>query len=363
MEKQQKHNTFNPDAFEISLGTHRDKNVIWLAFDYNPALIDLLKTQTKAHWSQSRKAWYLSDNRQNRSLCRLQHQIVGKEVLSQINAVNLPEFQKFQKVLILKGYSANTIRTYSIELAQLLYALKNHPVAELPSERLQSYFYYCTKELKLSENVIHSRMNAVKFYFEQVLHREKMFFDIPRPKKPLSLPKSLNFDEVKRLFAVVSNPKHLLMLQLCYGLGLRVSEIVHLKIRNIDSGRMKVLIERGKGKKDRFVNLPESILAELRHYYLEYQPKEYLFEGQFGGAYSVRSAQVVFKMAMNKAGIHKKIGIHGLRHSYATHLLELGTDISLIQKLLGHNDIKTTLIYTQVTDKSLIKVKSPLDCI
>jgi site-specific recombinase XerD len=234
-------------------------------------------------------------------------------------------------------------------------------VSDLSPERLQSYFYYCAHELKLSENAIHSRMNAVKFYYEQVLHREKMFFDIPRPKKPLSLPKSLNFEEVKRLFSVVSNHKHLLMLKLCYGLGLRVSEIVHLKIRDIDSQRLKVLIERGKGKKDRFVNLPESVLKELCQYYLEYQPKEYLFEGQFGGAYSVRSAQTVFKAAMDKAGIHKKIGIHGLRHSYATHLLELGTDISLIQKLLGHNNIKTTLIYTQITDKSLIKVKSPLD--
>lgn len=361
MDIQNTQSNFDPQAFKISLGSHRGKNVIWLEFDYNPKLIALLKTETKAHWSQSRKAWYLADNRQNRSLCRLQHNIVGKEVLTQINAINLPEFHKFQKSLILKGYSANTLRTYSIEFAQLLYILKSHPVAELSPERLQSYFYYCTRDLKLSENAIHSRMNAVKFYFEQVLHREKMFFDIPRPKKPLSLPKSLNFGEVKKLFSVVSNPKHLLMLKLCYGLGLRVSEIVHLKIRDIDSGRMKVLIERGKGKKDRFVNLPESILEELRHYYLEYQPKEYLFEGQFGGAYSVRSAQAVFKAAMNKAGIHKKIGIHGLRHSYATHLLELGTDISLIQKLLGHNNIKTTLIYTQVTDKSLVRVKSPLD--
>lgn len=363
MEVENKDWKFNPDCFKINLGTHRGKNVIWLEFPYNMALVASLKSQTTAHWSQSRKAWYLADNRFNRNLCRIEQNIVGKDVLTRISPVNLVEFQAFQKILTMKGYAPNTIRTYSIEFAQLLYVLKETLVKNLDPDRLQSYFYYCSYHLRLSESVIHSRMNAVKFYFEQVLHREKMFFDIPRPKKPLALPKSLNIDEVKRLFSVVENSKHRLILKLCYGLGLRVSEIVNLKISNIDSHRMKVLIQRGKGKKDRYVNLPESVLEELRAYYKEYLPKLYLFEGQYGGAYSARSAQLVFKKAMDKAGIRKKIGIHGLRHSYATHLLELGTDVSLIQKLLGHNNIKTTLIYAQVADKSLSRVKSPLDMI
>jgi len=124
---------------------------------------------------------------------------------------------------------------------------------------------------------------------------------------------------------------------------------------------MKVLIAAGKGKKDRYVNLPQTILEELRLYYRAFAPKTDLFEGEAGGQYSDRSAQAVFKNAMNKAGIIKTVGIHSLRHSYATHLLEYGTDISLIQKLLGHNDIKTTLSYTQVTNRSVAKVQSPLD--
>lgn len=239
--------------------------------------------------------------------------------------------------------------------------LKEHPVQKLSPERLQSYFLYCAKELKLSENQIHSRMNAIKFYYEQVLRREKMFFNIPRPKKPLLLPKYLNRQEVQKLFEATDNLKHRLILKLCYGMGLRVSEIVNLKIGDIDSQRMQVLVSRGKGKKDRYVNLPETILKELRLYYAAYHPQKYLFEGQYGGAYAVRSAQLVFKDAMQKAGIKKNIGIHGLRHSYATHLLELGTDISLIQKLLGHHDIKTTQIYTHVSQRDLSKVKSPLD--
>ncbi len=352
---------FDPGRFEISTGIHRGKNVIWLKFDYDSNLIKMLRSHTKARWSRTQKSWYVLDNTYNRNLCHLKQKVVGKQVLTKISDQNLPEFQKFQNMLSLKGYAPGTIRTYSVEFAQLLYVLKDYPVQDLPPERLQSYFLYCAKELKLSESQIHSRINAVKFYYEQVLHREKMFFDIPRPKKPLALPKILNIKEVQSLFAVTDNLKHRLILMLCYGMGLRVSEIVHLKIEDVDSTTMSVFIRRGKGKKDRYVNLPHAVLDDLRKYNSVYAPKKYLFEGQQGGQYSIRSAQLVFKNAMKKAGIHKKIGIHGLRHSYATHLLELGTDISLIQKLLGHNNVKTTMLYTHVGIRTLSTVKSPLD--
>ncbi|MBS1782096.1 MAG: tyrosine-type recombinase/integrase, partial [Bacteroidetes bacterium] len=342
-------------------GSHHGNKVIWVKFDYDKNLIQHLRSYAKVLWSASQKAWYMTDNSTHRNLCGLEPELVGKEVLLKISEINLPEFQKFQNILILKAYSVNTRRTYSIEFAQLLYVLKNFPVQELSKERLQSYFLYCHKELQLSENQIHSRINAIKFYYEQVLHQSKMFFDIPRPKKPVLLPKPLNVNEVKRLFSVTENLKHRLILQLCYGMGLRVSEIVNLKISDIDSLDMKVRIERGKGKKDRFVNLPNVVLEDLRKYYKEHLPKVFLFEGQQGTQYSVRSAQLVFKEAMKKAKINKKIGIHGLRHSYATHLIELGTDITFIQKLMGHNDIKTTQVYTHVTDMSITKIGSPLD--
>ncbi len=160
---------------------------------------------------------------------------------------------------------------------------------------------------------------------------------------------------------MVENPKHRLLLKLCYGMGLRVSEIAKLKISHIDSKRMQVLVNQAKGKKDRYVNLPESVLEELRTYYLEYKPKEFLFEGHYGTQYSVRSVQAVFKNAMKKAKINKKVGVHSLRHSYATHLIEQGTDIRFVQELLGHKDIKTTMIYTSLTDQAKRKIKSPLD--
>jgi len=355
------HGKFNHHLFIFSLGEHREKKVIWVGFPYNFQLVNHLKQYAKPYWSATKKCWYLPDNMSNRTLCHLELAVTGKEVVAKISTVNMPEFERFQDRLRLKSYSPNTLRTYSIEFAQLLYLLKDYPVKDLSPEKLQSYFLYCTKALKLSENGIHSRMNAIKFYFEQVLHREKMFFDIPRPKKPLLLPKSLNTVEVKKLFEVTDNIKHRLILQLCYGMGLRVSEIVHLKIEDIDSVSMRVLIQCGKGKKDRYVNLPQSVLEDLRNYYMVFRPKQFLFEGQSGGQYTIRSAQLVFGTAMKKAGIQKTIGIHGLRHSYATHLLEYGTDISFIQKLLGHNDIKTTLRYTHITSPAIQGIKSPLD--
>ena len=286
----------------------------------------------------------------------------GKTVMSQIHPVNQTALKRMHELLLLKAYSPNTVKTYCGEFAQLLYLLKNNPVDSLTPQRLRSYFLYCVKTLNLSENIIHSRMNAVKFYFEQVLGHEKLFFnEIPRPKKKSSLPKVISKNDIAKIFQHTDNLKHLLMLKLCYGMGLRVSEIVNLKITDIDSKRMLVHIQAAKGKKDRYVTLPESALQDLRNYYKLFRPKIYLFEGQHGGQYAIRSAQAVFKNAMQKAKINKAVGIHGLRHSYATHLLEYGTDMIFIQKLLGHSDMKTTAIYAKVSNRQLANIKSPLD--
>lgn len=352
---------FNKEHYQAELGTHNHKNVIWIKFPKNLELINHLKNFTKPKWSNSQKCWYVLDNQHYRLLFDLEEKIVGKQVFLKISKVNRVALQDLIDQLQLKAYSKNTIKTYSTEFAHLLYTIKDYPVQNLSPEKLKSYILYCINELNISENHLHSRINAIKFYFEKVLNREQMFFDIPRPKKPLLLPKALNTKEISKIIKVTENLKHRLIIQLCYGMGLRVSEITNLKVEHIDSQAMKVFIEKAKGKKDRYVNLPESILTELREYYKFYKPNEYLFEGQYGGQYSVRSVQNVFKSAMKKAKIFKNIGIHSLRHSYATHLLEYGTDISLIQKLLGHNDIKTTLIYTNITSKNIAAVESPLD--
>ncbi len=191
-----------------------------------------------------------------------------------------------------------------------------------------------------------------------------MFFEIPRPKKPLLLPKLLNEIELKKLFNALTNKKHKAMLFTAYSAGLRVSEVANLKIAHIDSQRMQIFIERAKGKKDRYVNLSPILLDILRNYLTEYSPKpnEYLFESeQTFLAYPTRTIQQIFTNAKNKAGIKKEVGIHSLRHSFATHLLDKGTDIKYIKDLLVHFNIKTTERYLHVSKEKLVNIKSPFD--
>lgn len=348
--------------FTFSFGKLNDKNVIFIRFEKNQKLITQIKALKDAKWDWNLITWYVPDTADYRKLFNLPEDFaIGKYVLSKISEVNQPEIQRLVHQLKLKGYSPNTIRSYVSEFAQYLYYLKNLSANKCGENEVRNYLIFCIEDLRLTENSLHSRINAVKFYYEKVLLLEKIFLEIPRPKKQSKLPKALNTYEVKRIFDVTENLKHNTMLKLCYGMGLRVSEILNLKVSNVDSQTMRVHIERGKGKKDRYVNLPESILEQLRAYYLEYKPKVYLFEGLHGGQYSSRTIQEVFKKALEKARITKKVGIHSLRHSFATHLLESGTDIRFIQELLGHNDIKTTFVYTHVTDKSIRKIISPLD--
>ncbi len=346
---------------EYTLGEHREKSVIFIKFAFNKEIIAETRQLVGARWSSSNKCWYVPDVIQYRNRFGLPLKSIGKIAFTKIDSVNGLEFKKYVETLQLKGYSPNTIRTYTNEFAQLLYILKEKAVIECNEDIIRRYFLYCINVLKLSESSLHSRVNAIKFYFEEILHRKEFFIEIPRPKKHSVLPKVIHSIDIKKLFEVTENLKHNTMLKLSYGMGLRVSEIINLKVVDIDSRSMQVFIERAKGKKDRYANLPESILEQLRKYYQEFQPKDYLFEGQYGGQYSVRSCQMVFQNSMLKAGINKQVGIHSLRHSFATHLLEKGTDVRFIQDLLGHKDIKTTLLYTHISDKSIKKIKSPLD--
>lgn len=352
----------NLEAYQFGFTTHHNAKIISISFLKDPVLIQDLKVQfPKARWSASRKFWYLPDRPHIRTALALPAAAWGEHQIEAIHPINQQAFEDYIQHLRLKAYSPNTLRTYITEFAHLLRTIKAFPVQNLSPEKLKDYFYYCLEKEKIKENHLNSRINAIKYYFEQVLHRDRMFFDIPRPKTPLLLPKMLSKEEVKAIFNQVENKKHLLILQLCYGMGLRVSEIVNLQIADIHSKIKMVHIRHAKGKKDRFVSLPEKVLELLRLYYLEFRPQQYLFEGQNNGAYSVRSVQQIFKNALRKANIKRNVGIHSLRHSYATHLLESGADIRHIQLLLGHNSIKTTQIYTHVTDVSKAKIQSPLD--
>jgi integrase/recombinase XerD len=352
-------------AIEIhyELGIHKEKEVIFIRFEPNFELNQRIKKVVGVRWSRTQKAWYVLDSAFFRTKFGLTPKpLIGKEVMANIQPINHAALQKYVETLQLKAYSVSTITTYRNEFAQLLYILKNKHVDDLDGPRLRDYFVYCTTVLKLSEHTLHSRINAIKFYFEKVLKREKLFLDIPRPKKPLQLPNVLALSQIERLFSKLENLKHKTMLYLAYSAGLRVSEVVNLKVKDIHSERMVINIKGAKGKKDRTVSLSPGILDLLRKYYLSYTPREWLFEGQYKEEqYSTRSLQQIFHRAKNEAKIRQDVSFHSLRHSYATHLHERGTDIKLIQELLGHNDIKTTLRYTHVSNRTIENIVSPFE--
>lgn len=350
---------------------YKTKPRILIRFAHNKEWNERIKNVTDAKWSNTYKGWHIPDTKENRKKCG----ITGEQELSLITSKqkisfplltenNQTQLYLFLEKLTLKKYSDSTITTYKNEFLQLLQMLKQIEVQYLTPEQLKRYMLYCTINLKLSENTLHSRLNALKFYFEQVLMREKFFWEIPRPKKHLILPKVLGEREITSLFNALSNKKHKAILFTAYSAGLRVSEAVNLKLKDIDSDRMQLLIEKAKGKKDRYVTLSPVVLDVLRSYIKEIQPrpKKYLFEGEIPGEpYSTRTAQKVFQRAKEKAGIQKHVTFHSLRHSFATHLLEKGIDIRFIKDILGHFSIKTTERYLHVSREKLVTITSPLD--
>lgn len=287
-----------------------------------------------------------------------------KYSLHKIHSNNRQVLSEVLEMLQLKAYSESTIRTYLNEISQFLQTIKHVPAENFTTERIKRYLNYCYVTLRLSENTLHSRINALKFYYEQVLKNEKIFWEIPRPKKPLQLPKVLGERELKKLFDAATNLKHKAILFVAYGAGLRVSEVINLRIQDIDRERQQLFIHCSKGKKDRYVRLSPLVLDILEQYYKlsKVKPINYVFEGlEKGQPYTIRSAQQIFADCKRKAGILKSLSFHSLRHSFATHTLEKGIDVVFIQDILGHFDIKTTKRYLHVRKDILINIESPIE--
>ncbi len=256
--------------------------------------------------------------------------------------------------LRIRNYSSRTIKSYVYHNQKFLEFIKKPP-DEITSSNIKNYLEYLTNGGK-GPSQRKQIIAALKFYYSEVLHR-KFFKYIKNPKIPKKLPVVLSRKEVKRLINVTKNPKHKLIIQLMYGCGLRLSEVVKLKISDIDIDRGMLTVRSGKGKKDRQIPIPKSLIEDLES---SFSRKKYLFEGRKGHL-SQRSVYKIIKKASKKAKIRKNVSPHTLRHSFATHLLESGTDIRYIQKLLGHSKLQTTQIYTKVSKSSLQKIKSPLD--
>lgn len=266
---------------------------------------------------------------------------------------------RYCQQLTLRRYSPRTLENYRRAFEGFM---RQH-MPRLPLELSpQEVIDYLSRRVEdgISEAYQNVIINAIKFYYERVENQPRQYYAIPRPKKPEQHPRVLDKSEVKAMLAGTANLKHRAMLSLAYGLGLRLGEVLALRPVDVDSKRMVLYVRGGKGKKDRDLPLPESLLALLREQFRAHRPLTFMFEGDKAGEpYSERSLQQVVKQAADRARIRRPVTMHMLRHSYATHLLEAGTDIRIIQELLGHNSIKTTEIYTHVARRQM--PASPLD--
>jgi site-specific recombinase XerD len=244
---------------------------------------------------------------------------------------------KLRQHLVLRKYSPHTIRTYLSVWKQFLSHFPETDPQTLNKENIQNYLYTLRKQNNLSASRQNQILNAIKAYYELVLGRPRSYYDIERPKRQKKLPKVMSMAEVKAVINAPANLKHKTILYTIYSAGLRSSEVLNLKVQDIHSDDGYILIRNAKGQKDRQTVLSPRLLKLLRKYVAQYRPKDYLFEGQKGGRYSPSSVRNIFKRALKKARVQRKLSLHSLRHSFATHLLENGTNLRHIQVLLGHN--------------------------
>ncbi len=371
---------------KIIVDTHKVRYVVFLEFARNDIIISKIREKFKAFWSASRKMWYIpkenfklrefsenltdiakitynyNDFKNSEKTNRFPNKNHSKdcEELSQ-NSIN-KRIEEFRKWLESKRYSNNTINRYIDSVKQFLLYYKDKDFKLLTNDDVLHYIHERIVKKGLSFSYQNQLVNGLKLYFGQVEKTAIQIKKLERPRRQHKLPNVLSKEEIKAILEAPTNLKHRAMLSLIYACGLRRSELLNLKISDVDSKRNMLIIRNSKGYKDRQVPISTKVIEMLRDYYRTYRPKNYLFEGkEIGDRYSERSLEQVLKKALKKSKITKPVTLHWLRHSYATHLLESGTDLRYIQELLGHKSSKTTELYTHVSQKSLQKIKSPFD--
>lgn len=266
-----------------------------------------------------------------------------------------------EQELKLKGYSAKTIKSYLGHIGRF-FNITHKTIDLITNDDIRVYLTGLLENKEKSHAYVNQAISSIKFLFSDVLKDQGIVADLPRPKKEQKLPEVLSQEEVLNILKSVNNVKHRTLLLLTYSAGLRVSEVVRLKVHDIDNNRMLIHIRQAKGRKDRYTILSPKALESLRQYAMLCRLKDWVFPGENNENHlSERSAQKVFETACKRACIQKDVSVHTLRHSFATHLLEGGTDLRYIQEILGHSNSKTTEIYTHVSQKSIAKIKSPLD--
>jgi len=261
--------------------------------------------------------------------------------------------QRMIDEMTLRGFSPRTHESYLGAVKDLAHYY-NQPPDRLNTEQVRQYLLYLERERHLSWSSLNVAASGLRFFYFNTLKWQPVKLDIPPRTTPRRLPEVLSREEVDRLISPVPNLKHRTLLMTIYAAGLRVSEAIALRVHDIDSARMTIRVVQGKGRKDRYTILSPRLLENLRQYWKQYHPKEYLFEGSKPQHHIHESVpQKTYNRAKQRAGIHKGIGVHTLRHCFATHLLEAGVDLRTIQTLLGHNAISTTMLYLQVRQQHI----------
>lgn len=369
-------------AIRVFRMRHREKDQLGLRFPYSTKIKIHLEKLDGISWSQTHKCHYLPDTpdhlRRLINHCRgvvwvdmtelkKSKPSVAKPKTKQATYATIPEGSEALKQLHQmdlymeqRRYAPATIRSYTAMLKRYIADERLEDFSVITLEAIRSYNVHLVHHRKVSFSHQNQWINAIKMMCH-VLDIAIDLEEVERPIKRKRLPVVFSKKEVMELICKTANLKHRFMLGLLYGTGLRVGEMIALKIKDIDGQRKMLFVREGKGLKDRMIPLGEGLLSQARQYYKAYVPKEYLFEGQDGGVYTARSAQNVLKQALSRAGIKKNATLHTLRHSFATHLLESGTDIRYIQALLGHSSPKTTMIYTHISESSLGMIRSPIE--
>jgi integrase/recombinase XerD len=371
-------------------GFERNREVIVIRFYYNPEIVEHLRAMGIARYNPGGKHWYADAKDFNykafteamrpvalvnyRELIPLPKQLkirASEPETEQPSArterkplcdENVSHVKQFRVWMEHKRYSTSTVKTYADAISGFLSFIQPKPASEAGNEDMVRYVHEYIIANHYSFAMQNQAVNAMKLFYREIIRARIDIERLERPRREHKLPNVLSKDEVKAILDALSNPKHKAMLSLIYACGLRRSELLNLKPQDVASKRGLLIIRQGKGRKDRVAPLPERIVEMLRDYYKGYRPKVWLFEGQKPGTqYSPTSLQEVLKTAVEKAGVKRSATLHWLRHSYATHLLENGTDLRYIQELLGHKNSKTTEIYTHVTDNSIKKIRSPFD--
>jgi len=371
----------------LKKAVHRDTDVIQFHFSRAHNLQEYLRPALDIKWSKTMNCWYTSykQGRTKEIISKLKGKAIvefaerkdftgipapfnevkvelPRPALEDLNEECKQKVEEFRAWLSSKRYSPNTISVYIDAIKIFLRFYSSKPVSEISNNDIVVFNNRYILANRLSASFQNQLVNSIKLFFSSVQNTKLELELVHRPKRPKVLPNVLSKEEVKAVLSSLVNIKHKTMLSLTYSCGLRCGELLRLRFEHVDTKRGLLIIKQGKGRKDRIVPLSLKTTKVLQDYLAQYKPKKYLFEGQNDGEpYDSRSLQNVLKQSVHKAGIQKPVTLHWLRHSYATHLLENGTDLRYIQEILGHSSSRTTEIYTHVSTQSIQKITSPFD--